>query len=397
MKSTKVLLWFVFLVLVVGSIAPLSAQGTSGTGYVPYGCIKARKGDGFWRITKRELSTTEWIGLYKLNPKTQDGKKRKFTTDPETGWPYVYVGNGELICGFDKLGFVPEMATFEELQGMGLVKTVTELPGGKNAWLWLLLFAISMIMFWHILGQITKMVANFYLRRDPTRVGSGRVNEDGIKTPMEAVAHFDKQFRREYPAIPNLPIIRLVRGVGYGSVAVSDSNSTYHNRILDGQEVWQVTVRMPDGHEEVRYSLLACANDVRAGGGFFAGENFRFVPLQDVTNEIRPVATAPTQPEPAPAVPVAQAAQTAPAPEPLPVPTPVISDNGEFVRTKDAPEVVEDGWVTFEFRRSTKDKPNMIRLNGIVAEEMTFSTRGRETFLRYTEVVSDAETVGASK
>jgi hypothetical protein len=122
-----------------------------------------------------------------------------------------------------------------------------------------------------------------------------------------------------------------------------------------------LTKQLPNGTQEIRYTLIACTNDVRAGGGMIPGLGFRFVPGTNVTAEVQPVVV----PAPAPA----------PAPAPTPAPAPVVAEPA--TATADA------GTVTFEFRKQTNGQPSMVRLRGIEVEDFTFDIGPTVTTLRY--------------
>ncbi len=236
---------------------------------------------------------------------------------------------------------------------------------GVPNWVWITLLTLVVVV-------ALVMAIHDWLRNDPTRVGAGRVREEGIHTPNQALEHFDIELSREFGE--RLPIINLVRGRGYGFTRITDIARKYFPRFLNGEQVWEVTARRPNGEQVVRYSLMGCANDVRNGGGMVPGIGFRFVPEENVTNQIiqppapatqvtEPVGPAATSTHesvpttvvtPPPASPIAEPEPESiaqPALEPAPIHSPV------------TPVVEKSGsWITIEIRGEENDKPGMFRI-----------------------------------
>jgi hypothetical protein len=278
----------------------------------------------------------------------------------------------ELLCGLDKMGIAPKLATPAEMQALGLnlpTKTVTVTK--LSPWSWLLPLIILALLALYL-----------WFRRDPTRVGAGRVNENGVQTPQAAAEHVRNQIALAAQAAGNhvLPaqvrIINMVRGRVYGFARIGDRLGSFFPRILHGEEAWEVTTQRPNGTQEIRYTLLACANDVRAGGGMIPLVGFRFVPGTNVTAEVQPVvvpAPAPVPPPaPAPVAPEPPAAHEVPAPVPI-------------TRAAALPE----GMVRFEFKRATDGQPNVVRLQGVVLDDFFFETGPTATTFRYRETLKE--------
>jgi hypothetical protein len=352
MSLLKVCL-LVFLALLLGCFGNLAAQDfMSQMG----DCTVAQPGDSFWRIANYHLSPRQWEVLWAKNPTTPDGKARRFFKKPETGFSYVHLGVNEVICGLKEAGVVPTIATDTEMAKMGLLRKVTETKEVTPMWLWwLLAFFVALVIF--------TAFRQWLMGRDPTRVGAGRVVENGINTPSEAAQHFRTQAAQELGdtagVLPDMVrIISMIRGRGFGPVQVTDRVRALFRRILNGEVVWQATVQAPDRAPQIRYTLAGCGNDLRWGGGMTSEPEFRFVADTDVTDEIQrepvtqpnPVqqhtaapfnieptfipqpAPTPAQPEPAP-----QPEPVPVQPEPAPAPIPVVNNKGEAVRTTDAP------------------------------------------------------------
>jgi hypothetical protein len=116
--------------------------------------------------------------------------------------------------------------------------------------------------------------------------------------------------------------------------------------------------------------LQACGNDLRYGGisRYLPGPEFRF--------EADPVVAIPTPaPAPQPAVQPAAVTPEPPAPQPAPAPAQAAASTPQG-----------EGVISFEFKRANNGQPNMVRLQGIEAEEFTFSVGPDGTTLRYREV-----------
>lgn len=403
-ERMKVLFAALVLLLVVSFATPLTAQVTSTQASAqaapPPGCVVVRNGDGFWLIAKRHLTATEWKGIYEKNPNTADGKRRKIWIG-KNGWTYITTIPGEFLCGLEELGLgTPVLTSPTELEAMGFkvpkVETKVEVPV-MSPWSWLplgILLAIALAL----------LIAYLLLRRDPTRVGAGPVVNGGIQTPMAAATHLRNQIAEEYRCRPSqVEIVSLVRGNGFGFARITDRLSSLFGRLLNGELIWQVTARTPISGQFVRYSLLGCANDVRAGGGMIPGFGFRFVPTEDVTSQL-----VPPTPDPV-VVPVSTPASRAdgtggsglpdsptpkeekvevkqPEPEVQTVPaTPTAIVTTPKPSTSPLP-VVQEGVVRFEFRKPEGDKPSYMELTGVnETESFTVQRAPGSIMIRFTE------------
>lgn len=289
------------LVLLLGAI-PLAAQDMSKVG-----CLSVQGGDSLWRISARvQQDPTLWERIYERNPFLQKNGRR--FVNPANRWTYVLIRPGEQLCGLDELGIVPKLADTKDLTAMGFAppkpeKVFVRLPSPwEYFWFWMTPLLIAMAL----------LVLYAFFSRDPTRVGAGRVREEGIHTPTAAAEHFRQQLAQEFGAPAAFAqILSMVRGRAYGWARISDCVGTFFRRLLRGEPTWEVRARFRDGRQVIRYSLMACANDVRAGGGMMPGFGFLFVVEENVTDSIRPA--VPPQPAPTPA----STPQTAPAPAPL--------------------------------------------------------------------------------
>jgi hypothetical protein len=115
---------------------------------------------------------------------------------------------------------------------------------------------------------------------------------------------------REHGVLPaTLRIMNMVRGKVYGFAYVSDREMLGFPRILNGESAWEVTAQLANGTQVIRYTLMACANDVRSDNGMIPGFAFRFVPEENVTADIQPPAPETIVTEVIPSVPVPPANQ----------------------------------------------------------------------------------------
>jgi hypothetical protein len=351
MKRLFVCLFTFALFLGVAS-APLAAQATRN---VPYGCVAPKDGDSVWRIAERVLNDPLlWRGLYDKNDFLH--KPGRVHVNPKNGWTYIFLGKTELLCGLDELGLVPKLADITELESLGFAPKETVVVRKISPWS-LLPLAILTVVAITILG--------FYLwfRRDPTRVGAGRVRENGLQTPQQAADYVQSQIAHQAGVQPaQVRILNMARGRAYGWARIADRLGSFFSRFLRGEQMWEVSTQLPNGRQEVRYTLIECANDVRVGGGMIPGFGFGFVAGINVTDEIQP----------------------APATQPAPTPAPVAVEPAPAAQVQTP--VALDGIVTFEFKRATNGQPNLVRLQGIEAEDFHFSVGPNGTTLRYREM-----------
>lgn len=340
-------------------------------GDIPYGCVAPEHGDGLWNVGGKALGNPlRWPEFFTYNPYL----KQPGRVTVKNGMTYVLIRRTEkyveLLCGLDKMGIAPKLATPEEMKALGLdlpkeTVTVTKL----SPWSYLIPLGILLLL------ALILLALYAWFRRDPTRVGAGRVNENGVQTPQTAADHVRNQIARAADGgitAAQVRIISMVRGRAYGWARISDSLGAFFGRLLHGEIAWEVTAQLPNGTQVIRYTLWACANDVRGGGGMIPGLAFRFVPEENVTAAVQPVVVPAPAPVPAPAAPEPPAMTETPAP----VPT-----------TRAA--ALPDGMVRFEFKRATDGQPNVIRLQGVSPEDFFFETSPTATTFRYREVAKE--------
>lgn len=354
---------------VVSAVQPSDRSNSTG-GTVPPGCVSVPKGSGLWLVAKNELRDSRlWEQIYARNPFMQNGEARRVFLGPNLDpaapdnapkWTYVHTEPGELLCGLADLGLgAPALSTPGELQDMGFVlPTVTNTVTVEkiSPWSWVPLGILAAV-------ALALLALYLFFRRDPTRVGAGRVREEGIQTPAAAAEHTRAQLAQELGAQAALAtIISMVRGRAYGWARITDRVGSFFRRLLRGEPTWEVTARLADGRQVIRYTLMACANDVRAGSGMMPGWGFWFVAEENVTDQIRtkqPPAPEP-QPEPAPEPPP----PPAPAPQSVPEPPPQTA------------AVSEDRDEEIQLREPDGEGFELVRLTNIDAANFTFR-RGR--------------------
>ncbi len=180
-----------------------------------------------------------------------------------------------------------------------------------------------------------------------------------------------QNWRQTGVALPSqqFTVLRQTAGRIWGVMNVSYADGRSVPRQLHGDRAYEALVRFPGGTEEALYMLQACGNDLRYGGisRYLPGPDFRFE--ADPAPVVQPAPVAAPEPEPAP---VAAEPATAPA------------------QAAVATAAVDDGMVTFEFRKQSNGQPNLVRLQGIETEEFFFSVGSTGTTLRYREAIAAA-------
>jgi hypothetical protein len=313
---------------------------------IPYGCVTPESHtDSLYRIADRKLGDPIlWKKLYEKNPQLH--APGKLTTDSE-GRTYVWLKDNEIICGLDELGLIPKLATPEQMVALGFKTQPINAISLESPKQWLT--RIPILVGW-ILFSLAILVLIFHeiymwLRRDPTRVGAGRVLENGLRTPQKAADYARDRIAQTTGVLPSqVSIINIVRGRLYGWARISDRLGSFFGRFLNGEEGWEVTAQTPNGRTTL-YTLIACANDVRAGSGMIPGFGFRFLAEENVTDQAQP---------------------PAPVEIPEPVPAPAQSPKSEDVRT---PMLMVQGLHLSE--QSDGPSFSMWTTNGIIGFEFT--------------------------
>lgn len=323
------LLTSLMLTLLLGTYGSLEAQSNMPpTEDITQDVYFIEEGDNLYDIAGVRGDSALWPKIVAENPYL--GKPgRRFDRD---GRIIVLLHPGEALVGLEKLGLRPTIGNIDQLVRKPVFTPATETIITKTEypkWLWWLLLLIPVG-----LGYA-------YLKRlDPTTVGVGKVEENGIRTPTEVAQHF-RRVTDNTPNTHGLPVVQIVRGRGYGWSQVRDRNWNAFLRRLNGEPTWRATIQHPDGTQEYRYSLMGCANDVRAGGGIIARFGFRFVPEEDVTSQIQTPAPPPAPAPPSPTTTLDHA----------PVTVTTDTEDGEFFR--------------FELKPAENDKKTMIVVRGV--------------------------------
>ncbi|MBX9691513.1 MAG: hypothetical protein K2Z81_03950, partial [Cyanobacteria bacterium] len=210
--------------------------------------------------------------------------------------------------------------------------------------------------------------------RDP--VSSGPAIVPGGVAPENAPARFQEMGARINTSrtgsglsAQNFQIISSQVGRMWGVLDVRYANGQEQPRRLNGERAYRAEVRFPDGKTETLYMLQGCGNDLRYDGinRYLPGPDFRF--------EADPV----VEPAPAPVEP-----QPEPAPVAVEPPAPSINRHGEFIRTKDTPQV-EKGILKIVYRPEEGGKDSMVEAEGIDVERFTFTKNGNSITFRFRE------------
>lgn len=365
--TNRLFVCLITLTLLLGvASAPLAAQEDT---YV------VQKGDNLWNLAGSHLdSPLLWEQIYRDNPFLRE-PGRRFQKD---GIVYVMVRPGEKLVGLEKLGIIAEITPIDKLElAQPAPVVVHEKITSPFAWGLFVLALLALIAVYLIYRMLT---------RDPATSGTPIV-PDGV-TPENAGSHIQQMAARQNQArtgitVPaqQFTVLRQTAGRIWGVMNVRYADGRSVPRQLHGDRAYEALVRFPNGTEETLYMLQACGNDLRYGGisRYLPGPEFRF--------EADPAPVVVPQPAPA-------AAEPAPAPmpvaEPVPAASPVVAEPATVAQAQ-TPTPQEDGVVTFEFKRATNGQPNLVRLQGIEAEDFHFSVGPNGTTLRYREM---AETVG---
>lgn len=196
----------------------------------------------------------------------------------------------------------------------------------------------------------------------------------------------------------------MVRGNASGWARVIDRVGSFFRRLLLNEPCWEVTAQLTNGTQVIRYSLIGCANDVRAGGGLLPGFDFRFVPGENVTSQIEqilpdPARTVPAEtPTPAPATPVTAVPAgcgesggsglpqnpVAPVAQPATEPKPVVTVVEPTTPTAPPKPAFEPDTIKFELRKATDGKGAMAKFTGVdESEDLTFETEPGVVTIRF--------------
>jgi hypothetical protein len=307
---------------------------------------EVQPGDNAWNLSGQRLGDpTLWKQIVKDNPILQE-KGRVYTRN---GITYVLLHPGERLQGLERLGIT-------QVPAAPPAPTADTAPAPSQSihvppWAWILGVVI--------VGGIAYFLFRRSLHADPTRRNPQVPGGVTAETARERLVN--RGVREHFT------ILELTPGRASGLVTVSYAGGRTWPRILDNEPAFRARVRFQDGHEEERFMLQRCGNDLRAGASYAFGPDFGFVP-----NPVEEAAPAP------PPEPVAAA-----APEPVAEPVP---ESPAPVREQEE-DTMPDGMVRFSFKRAAADQPqHLVRLQGVDADEVFFEINGRTTTLRYTEV-----------
>lgn len=354
MNGKIVFLFTVVFLLVVAVTAPLEAQLINEADI-----YKVKVGDSAWRIAGEVFNDpTLWHHVVERNPFLSE--PGRITVNPKNGWTYVMLHPGEELFGLRELGILPVKVSLKDI---GIEPVIID---GTPAWVW-----------WPLLVTLILLVGCYtiyrMLTRDPATAGPamvpGGVTETNATAAMQQVAARaagnSPSMSRVQSTYQQFTIVRQTAGRIWGNMTVRYEDGRSVPRRLNGDRAYQAEVRFPDGHTETLYMLQGCGNDLRYGGiaRYLPGPEFRF--------EADPV-IAPT-PTPTPT--------SAPAPQTAPN----INEQGEFIRTTDAPrrpnpQPTKEHSMFVAFIPGENGNNDMIRWKGMRPVSFEETTDGVGTF-----------------
>ncbi|HEY0964205.1 MAG TPA: hypothetical protein VGE31_00200 [Candidatus Paceibacterota bacterium] len=324
----------------------------------PASVYEVEEGDNLYDLTAIAKGDPElWRDVLRYNPFLNE-PGRQFTKPDGTF--VVLIRPGEQLRGLDELGIeTPRPAVFAPPPLTAQVAAPGNDSLGPNwfdkNWGWLLLALLTVAaLTWTLLRRRRNRLDREY--RDP--VGSGPAMVPGGVTDETVTRIFAERGRsRDFTIIGD-----VVRGRGYGEMLVRYANRREERRLLDGQVVYQATVRFLGANvDEQVFMLQGCGNDIRFGVTNIPGKMFRFVADETVT----------PAPQPPPAEP--EAVAPAPTPEPELAPAPVAEAEGPVRAPK----------LKIELRPADGDKGSMVRVTGASTDFMTVELYEDELVLRH--------------
>jgi len=307
--------------------------------------------DTLWGLAGKNLnSTAAWETIYAANPFLHE-PGRRFERD---GWTIVVLKPGEKLAGLNEVGIVPTKLMHAE-EKPAPEKWVDPLYAkrGVSDWIWPVLFLIVLSGIFTYSRLRSSLQRERKLSQNPVTSGvpiySEGVTDETVSEAFQYQAS-DQYTRETGRGAPNnlFTVLRSTPGHAWGIMNVGYADDRVEARRLNGERVYQGSVRFPDGKVETLYMLQGCGNDLRFGGvrRYEPRDNFRFEPDP-------PVVAAHTRPTAAEVAgfdrdSIPPATETAPGPD-----APTVT------------EPVEDGIVRFEIRPATEGQPAMVRMTGV--------------------------------
>lgn len=299
---------------------------------------------------------------------------------------------GEKLVGLEKLGITATMTPIEKLELAQPAPVVIHDQLPTWAW-WPLIAAILLLVGCYL---VYRMLTRDPATARPAMVPGGVTSETAGPNFQHMAGRVHEHATGQYIPSQRFVVLEQVAGKIWGVLNVRYADGMSIPRRLVGERAFRARVRFPNGTEEILYMLQACGNDLRYGGisRYLPGPEFRFEADQ-------PEAPVQTAPVPAPAEPAPTPATVVPVTAPVghnPVLDQYRTPEGPVPQQVMVPAIPQPvGVITFEFKRSNNGQPNMVRLQGIKAEEFSFSVGPEGTTLRYREVEEEEELVGATK
>lgn len=261
---------------------------------------EVQPGDTLWDLAGAKLDDPrQWRKIVESNPFLQEAGR----IFERGGKIIALIRSGEKLAGLEAIGVLPNPLPLGEL---GLPQLAS--PGfwgnlvSGPFWFWLLLAALVALA---ILGLVAgyRFFAQRLAHVDPTTAGPAFVEPTIQRTPELVEHRFDRIAQetaaRRDPVGTAMPqrisAIEAGRLTGRGRVRYRDASARDMN--LNRERAYRARYRMPDGSEEMLYSLAGCMNPV----ALFVAPGFTWV-------EEREVVPPPASPQPEPAAPVPQPA-----------------------------------------------------------------------------------------
>ncbi len=257
------------LLLFATATPSLAASTTACDGYQP------KHGENLWTLaaTYRGNPMVYKTAVEAANPQIDWAMRSRTDSRFRDGREIVRIYNSDCLHGLTPTGALQPLVGTSGGMSTNAVNT----PTADYSWLWWLLAAVAVI-------AVYAAWVNRNLQKDPITSGPA-MRKNGL-TDETAGQHFRERAAAEAgltrEAARNFTVEKLVRGRGYGVMNVRYNDNTEAPRRLDGtQVVYEAVVRnIRTGDRTTQYTLMACANDIRATGlsRFVTDGAFRFEP-----------------------------------------------------------------------------------------------------------------------
>lgn len=291
----------VLLILSVAMVVPAAALAQAPQ--APEGYI-IQKEDTLWELSGFHKGDPRlWREIVAANP---------FLSEPgrifERGGKIIaLIRPGEKLAGLEALGILPKVLPASALKpedaGAGAVFPwyLSTYP----LWAWLLIAALWALVIIGAIAVIRQILMRYRQHRlDPATAGPAFVEPTVPRTPelisgrfasmaTEAAARRDPVGMRADVRPERIGPIESGFLTGRGRVSYADGSS--RDLALNRERAYRARYRMPDGSEEVLYSLAGCMNPVNL---FREDRTFAWTIQEVAVPLLRPVQSEPTAPAP---------------------------------------------------------------------------------------------------